>query len=163
MSERAAGVTEDPIRQAAADSLADLLKGAADTLAARGRRPERVPYGRGGAGLIKRRSPRGFVLNPSAPQLLLPDGRLWTFHTRRSPEGTYYDARVDHTRSMHGPIPLGDERFSFLGAVVDKYNFGYRHSDDEQGSPELGAIVGTGGLPQFVGAVQALDDVLGKL
>ena len=71
---------------------------------------------RGGAGLLKRRSPKGFVLEPSAPQLLLPDGRLWHYHTRLSPEGIYYDARVDHTRSMHGSIPLGGDRFSFLDA-----------------------------------------------
>ncbi len=122
-----------------------------------------MPFGRGGVGLVKRRSPRGFVLNPAAPQLLLPDGRLWAYHTRRSPEGIYYDARVDHTRSMHGPIPLGDERFSFLGAVVNKYNFGYRHGDAADSAPELGAIVGKGGLPEFVGAAEAIADVLENL
>ncbi len=147
-------------RQAAADQLAELFKGAADRLAATGLWPQRVPYGR--MGPVKRRSPKGFVLNPTAPQLLLPDGRLWTYHTRRSPEGIYYDARVDHTRSMHGPIPLGDDRFSFLGAVVDKYNFGYRHSSDADGSPEVGAIVGKGGLPEFVGADAAFADIIEK-
>lgn len=159
----AQGHAADVDRQAAADELAALLKAAAEKLAASGRRPERVFYGRGGAGLIKRRSPKGFVLNPTAPQLLLPDGRLWAYHTRRSPEGIYYDARVDHTRSMHGPIPLGDDRFSFLGAVVDKYNFGYRHGADGQVAPELGAIVGKGGLPEFVRATEALADIIGQL
>lgn len=148
------------MRQAAADQLADLLKGAADRLAANGFRPQRVLYGR--TGLIKRRSPKGFVLNPNTPQLLLPDGRLWHYHTRRSPEGIYYDARVDHAKSMHGSIPLGDDRFSFLGAVIDKYNFGYRHRDSED-SHEVGAIVGKGGAPKFVVADEAVADIIDNL
>ena len=165
-------VTESPVqarpehraRQAAADDLADFLKQFADELAANGRRPRRVSYGRGGAGLIRRRSPKGFVLEPSAPQLLLPDGRLWHYHTRLSPEGIYYDARVDHTRSMHGSIPLGGDRFSFLGAVVHKYNFGYRHRDDDPGSSyELGAIIGKGGSPQFISATDALAEIVKAL
>lgn len=155
---------EHPVRQAAADELAGLLKEAADRLSARGMRPKRVSYGRGGAGLIKRRSPKGFVLEPAAPQLLLPDGRLWHYHTRLSPDGIYYDARVDHTRSMHGSIPLGDARFSFLGAVVHKYNFGYRHDGDGSDSDgvayELGAIIGKGGSPEYVAAADALAEIL---
>ena len=155
---------EHPARQVAADELAGLLKEVADKLSATGQRPRRVSYGRGGAGLLKRRSPKGFVLEPSAPQLLLPDGRLWHYHTRLSPEGIYYDARVDHTRSMHGSIPLGGDRFSFLGAVVHKYNFGYRHRDDDPGSSyELGAIIGKGGSPQFVSATDALAEIVTAL
>lgn len=162
--------SEHPARQVAAEELASLLKQVADKLSATGRRPKRVSYGRGGAGLIKRRSPKGFVLEPSAPQLLLPDGRLWYYHTRLSPEGIYYDARVDHTRSMHGSIPLAGDRFSFLGAVVHKYNFGYRHSDDTSHADEsadfayeLGAIIGKGGSPQFVGAADALAEIVKAL
>lgn len=156
--------SEHPARQAAADELAGLLKGVADKLSTTGRRPKRVSYGRGAAGLIKRRSPKGFVLEPSAPQLLLTDGRLWQYHTRLSPEGIYYDASVDHTRSMHGSIPLDSDRFSFLGAVVHKYNFGYRHRDDDPGSSyELGAIIGKGGSPQFVGAADALAEIVKAL
>ena len=165
-------VTDSPVqlrpehraRQAAADDLAVLLEKFADKLAADGRRPKRVFYGGGAnAGLIKRRSPKGFVLEPSAPQLLLPDGRLWYYHTRLSPEGIYYDARADHTRSMHGSIPLGDHRFSFLGAVVHKYNFGYRHRDDESDSYELGAIIGKGGSPEYVEAADAFAEILKTL
>lgn len=158
---------EHPARQAAADELAALLKGVADDLAARGMRPKRVSYGRGAAGLVKRRSPKGFVLEPTAPQLLLPDGRLWHYHTRLSPEGIYYDAGVDHSRSMHGSIPLGDARFSFLGAVVHKYNFGYRHDDDsadaDPAAYELGAIIGKGGSPEYVGAADALAEIVKTL
>lgn len=148
------------VRQAAAEELAGLLRGAADTLAATGHRPRRVAFG---SGFIKRRSPKGFVLNPVGPQLLLPDGRLWSYHTRRGPEGIWYDARLDHTRSMHGSIPLGDERFSFLGAVVGKYNFGYWHTDDIEHSHHVGAIVGKGGSPRFVGAAEAFADITGNL
>lgn len=158
---------EHPARQAAADELAALLQGVADDLAARGMRPKRVSYGRGAGGLVKRRSPKGFVLEPAAPQLLLPDGRLWHYHTRLSPEGIYYDARVDHPRSRHGSIPLGDARFSFLGAVVHKYNFGYRHHDDsaeaDPAAYELGAIIGKGGSPEYVGAADALAEIVKTL
>jgi hypothetical protein len=163
--------SEHPARQAAADELAGLLSEVADKLSATGRRPKRVFYGGGAnAGLIKRRSPKGFVLEPSAPQLLLPDGRLWYYHTRLSPEGIYYDARVDHTRSMHGSIPLAGDRFSFLGAVVHKFNFGYRHSDDTSHSDEsadfayeLGAIIGKGGSPEYVDASDAFAEILKTL
>lgn len=152
------------MRQAAADELATLLKKTAGELAGSGHRPKRVPYGRGVVGgLVKPRSPRGFVLDAAAPQLLLPDGRLWYFHSRLNPDGIYYDAGVDHTRSQHGSIPLGDERFSFLGAVVNSYNFGYKHRDESSGGYELGALIGKAGSTHFVDATQALADIVGKL
>ena len=152
------------MRQAAADELAARLTKTADELAGSGVRPKRVPYGRGRAGgLIKPRSPRGFVLDALAPQLLLPDGRLWYYHSRLSPEGIYYDAPVDHVRSQHGSIPMADERFSFLGAVVLKYSFGYRHRDDSSGWYEVGALDAKGGLTTFVDAQQALADIVGAM
>jgi hypothetical protein len=158
---------EQPARQAAADQLASLLKEVADSLAAGGKRPKRVLFGRGGAGFINRRSPKGFVLEPAAPQLLLPDGRLWQYHTRLGIVGTYYDARVDHIRSMHGSIPMGKARFSFLGAVVHKYNFGYRHggdwSDSDTADYELGAIIAKGGSPEYVSAADALAEIVKSL
>jgi hypothetical protein len=65
---------------------------------------------------------------------------------------------------MHGSIPLGGDRFSFLGAVVHKYNFGYRHRDDDPGSSyELGAIIGKGGSPQFISATDALAEIVKAL
>ena len=158
------GWVSGTLRQAAADDLADRLMKIVDGLAAKGLRPKRVAYG--GNGLIKRRSPKGFVLDPAAPQLLLPDGRLWHFHSRLNPDGIYYDPRVDHTRSEHGSIPLGDSRFSFLGAVVAKYNFGYRHADDDSDDSgyELGAIIGKGGgAPRFVDAGEALAEIVSSL
>ena len=152
------------VRQAAADELANRLKKAADDLAAGGVRTERLTYGRGRAGrLIRPHSPRGFVLDSSGPQILLPDGRLWVYHRRRTAEGLYYDARVDHERSRHGSIPCGDARFSFLGAVVQKYSFGYRHSGDSTTGFELGAMSGQVGSTQFVAADEALADIVDTL
>lgn len=154
-------------RQAAADELALRLKKVADELAGGGLRPKRVPYGRGRAnGLIKPRSPKGFVLDATAPQLLLPDGRLWHFHSRLNPEGIYYDASVDHVRSQHGSIPLGGDRFSFLGAVINKYNFGYRYSEEGDRAEEgyqLGAIISRAGSPEFVDVTEALSQIVDGL
>jgi hypothetical protein len=48
--------------------------------------------------------------------------------------------------------------------VVHKYNFGYRHRDDDPGSSyELGAIIGKGGSPQFVSATDALAEIVKAL
>lgn len=152
-------------RQLAADELADRLKDVADRLAARGVPIKRVPFGNS-RGLVKRRSPKGFVLDSLAPQLLLPDGRLWHYDTRMNPDGIFYDARVDHPRSMHGSVPLGDFRFSFLGAVVSKHSFGYRHPVDDTAATiyELGAVVGTdGGSIRFVAIGEALAAITAKI
>ncbi|WP_313673224.1 hypothetical protein [Mycolicibacterium sp.] len=149
-------------REHAAAELAARLKNLASDLAAAGLRTQRVPYGRG---VIKARSPRGFLLDPLFPQLLLPDGRLWYFHSRLDPQGIYYDALADHIRSDHGSIPLGDMRFSFLGAVVRPYHFGYRYrEDDETGAYELGAIVGkVGTSSRYVGVTDAMAAIARKL
>jgi len=142
-------------RERAAAELAARLKDLAAELAAAGLRAKRVPYG---SRVLKTRSPRGFLLDPLFPQLLLPDGRLWYFHSRLDPQGIYYDAPTDHPRSDHGSIPLGDMRFSFLGAVVRPYHFGYRYREDDATSGyELGAIVGqVGSSSRFVGVIDAM-------
>ncbi len=152
------------MRQAAADELFARLRKLADELAGSGLKPKRLPYGRGHVGgLVKPRSPSGFVLDAAAPQILLPDGRLWYFHSRLNPEGIFYYARVDHARSQHGSIPLGDDRFSFLGAVIKSYNFGYKHRDDSpDGGFELGALIAKTGSTHFVDAADALADIIGK-
>lgn len=149
------------VRQAAADELAGKFRDVADRLAANGVRPKRVPYGRGRAGnLLKLRSPKGFVLDAAAPQLLLPDGRLWHYNSRRGDDGIYYDASVDHPRSGHGSIPLGDARFSFLGAVVSRYNFGYLHQDDLDQGYELVALSGKTDPPSCVAVDKALSEIV---
>lgn len=151
------------LRQAAADELADRFAELAETLAGTGARPGRVWFGRG---YVKRRSPLGFVLDSFGPQLLLPDGRLWHYHSRGNPQGRYFDARVDHAGCMHGPLSLGDERFAFLGAVVHKYSFGYLHHDDPGQSSDsvaLRAISGKSNSPRFVDATEAFADIAGSL
>ena len=149
-------------REHAAQELAARLKDLAAELAAAGLRTKRVPYG---PGVIKARSPRGFVLDPLFPQLLLPDGSLWYFHSRLDPQGIYYDAPADHGRSDHGSIPLGDMRFSFLGAVIRPYHFGYRYREDDGTSDGgLGAIVGQVGSPQrYVSVTEAMAAIARKL
>ena len=153
------------LRQAAAEELATRLKGLADALAESGARPKRFWYGNG---RIKRRSPSGFLLDTFGPHLLLPDGRLWHHHSRRNPEGIYFDARIDHTRAAHGPISLGTRRFAFLGAVVLKYSFGYLDHEDEQDVAQgasdaavgtLCAIAGHANLPRYVDADTAFADI----
>ena len=131
----------------------------ADNLSGTGLRPRRVWFGRG---YLKRRSPAGFLLDSFGPQLLLPDGRLWHYHSRGNPRGRYFDARVDHAGCMHSPLALGDGRFAFLGAVVHKYSFGYLHHDDGDRSPDsvaLCALSGKGNSPRFVDATEAFHDI----
>jgi len=138
-------------RQDAANELADRLKGLADTFAANGLKPKRVAYGPSrAAGLLRQRSPRGFLLSSTGSRLvmLLPDGQLWHYHERRNIEGILYDARTDHARSMHGSIPFDGGRFSYLGAVISKYHFGYLEGEELAGAGktyELGAVVGREG------------------
>lgn len=104
------------------------------------------------------------MLNAAAPQLLLPDGRLWHHYTRRGPEGIYYDAAIDHDRSMHGSIPLGGARFSYLGAVIGTYSFGYRHeAEDDSDEFELGAIEAKASSAHFVHVADALADITNGL
>ncbi len=135
-------------RQDAADELDTRLKDFAATLVSRGLRPRRVPYGRERtAGLIRHRSPRGFVLYAVGPRvvMLLPDGRLWQYHERRNAEGIFFDARTDYARAEHGSLPLSGGRFSYLGAVIGKIHFGYREDAVLADTPagfELGAIIG---------------------
>lgn len=96
-------------------------------------------------------------------QMLMPGGRLWQYHERRNIEGIYYDAPVDHTRASHGSIPLAGGRFSYLGAVVGKYHFGYLETGDGEGF-EIGAIVGQDGAsPQYLTADQAFAKIIRSL
>jgi hypothetical protein len=151
------------LRQVAAEELADRLKQLADKFSGTGLRPRRVWFGRGH---FKRRSPAGFLLDPFGPQLLLPDGRLWHYHSRGNPRGRYFDARVDHAGCMHSPLALGGGRFAFLGAVVHKYSFGYLHRDDHDWSPDsvgLCALSGKGNSPRFVDADEAFDAIARSL
>lgn len=164
MTVRAAyGSAQKGMRQAAADELAVQLQKVADDLAAHGLRPKRVPYGRASGVARRMRSPKGFVLNTSGPRMLLPDGRLWHYYERRSAEGIYYDPRVDHERSNHGSIALGDGLFTYLGAVVNDYHFGYRHDAEGDGF-ELGALYSKDArMPKFVPVADALAHIVASM
>jgi len=151
------------LRQAAADELAERLKGLAVRLADTGVRPKRVWFGRG---YLKRLSPVGFVLEPLGPQLLLPDGRLWSYHSRGNPRGRFFDPRVDHAACAHGPLSLGGRDFVFLGVVVHGYSFGYLHHDGVDYSPDhvdLCAIAGHSTPPRFARPDDAFADIADKL
>ena len=130
----------DSVLQAAAE-LAYRLETLAGALAVR-EKPERVRYGRGRLRHSrKRHSPAGFVLDPANLQILLLDGRLWTYSrtdSARFPTGRYYDARADFASFVGNRASPGGREFVFLGAVVGKYAFGYAgnyqgHDSDDSG------------------------------
>lgn len=149
--------------QAAAAELAIRLKGIADEVA-RAVRPQRVRYGHG---LIKRRSPAGFVVSSSDRQLLLPDGRLWTYGSYDTGSGGhFFDARVDYTKFSGGRMTIRGVQFVFLGVVLGAYTFGVAfHSRvlDRPGPGTLAAITGEGGSVRFVDPDVALADIAGRL
>ncbi|MBU3749995.1 MAG: hypothetical protein FGM52_06000 [Mycobacterium sp.] len=153
--------TPTPI-QAAADELGELLKQLADRLATR-HTPEGVRYGPGRLGKsFRRRSPEGFALDPVNLQLLLPDGRLWSYSrsdSQRFPDGRCFDARADHTGFGGGrSYPLGTE-FIFLGAVIGKYTFGYADGAAESSPSGLCALVSEGRAVRYMDAERALADL----
>ena len=90
----------------AADDMADRLSGLADRLGT-ALRPQRMPFGKGRlAGALRRRSPAGFVLDAVNLQMLLTDGRLWSYSRSSSlgaPAGTYFDVRAHHSRFAASP------------------------------------------------------------
>lgn len=146
--------------QRAADDLADCLQLLAGQLG-RSRKPTRIRYGDGRLGeLFKRRSPKGFLLDASSRQMLLPDGRLWSYSrgdANRFPAGRFYDARSDYAEFARSRIFPGGREFIFLGAVLGKYTFGFVRPtgtgpDDLSG---LCAICGEGRSVRYVPAVEA--------
>ncbi len=145
------------IKRAAAE-LARRLEQLADTLAAR-QKPQRVRYGRGRIGnTFKRLSPEGFVLDPVNLQMLLPDGRLWTYSrsdATRFPTGRHYDARSDYTQFAGNRTFPGGREFVFLGAVLGKYTFGLAAGDGQHGPAQLCAIYGEGRSVRYVSADEA--------
>ena len=157
--------TPTPI-QAAADELADLLKHLSDQLAIR-HTPERVRYGQGRLGKsFRRRSPEGFILDPVNLQMLLPDGRLWSYSrsdSQRFPDGRCFDARSDHTGFGGGrSYPRGTE-FIFLGAVIGKYTFGFADGAAESSPSGLCALVSEGREVSYVDAEHAFADLAHSL
>lgn len=145
----------------AAAELAGRLEDLAATLAER-HTPVRVRYGRGRLGnSFKRQSPEGFILDPASLQMLLPDGRLWTYSrsdSTRFPNGRYYDARTDYVQfAGNRTFPAGRE-FVFLGAVLSRYTFGFaggHHTGGDVQPEGLCAIYGEGRAVRYVTADEA--------
>ncbi len=147
--------------QQAADELASRLKALAETLAPIAT-PRRVPYGPGRLGKFARRqSPEGYVLDQVSLKILLPDGRLWNYsrsESTRFPTGRLFDARVDYPEFAGGQSALGGREFVFLGAVLDKYSFGWAAPDDSVSESDAGglcAIYGEGRVVRWVTADDA--------
>lgn len=146
--------------QRAADDLAGRLQELAVELA-RWREPKHIHYGGGRVGeLFKRRSPKGFLLDPASRQMLLPDGRLWSYSrgdANRFPTGRFYDARTDYAEFARSRIFPGGREFVFLGAVLGKFTFGFArpvgYGPDELSG--LCAICGEGRSVRYVTAADA--------
>lgn len=152
-----------PAVAAAAEELADRLKELATRLGST-LRPRRVQFGKGRlGGSLKRKSPEGFVLDSTNLQMLLPDGRLWSYSrsdTIRYPAGRYFDVRSDHASFARGRSFFGGTGFTFLGAVVGKYTFGLAdHGSHDRASGTLCAICTEGKSIRYVDVTEALSDV----
>lgn len=152
---------------AAADELAERLKELATQLGS-AVRPRRVQFGKGRfAGSLKRKSPEGFVLDAVNLQMLLPDGRLWSYSRSdavRYPAGRYFDIRADHTNFARGRSFFGGTGFIFLGAVLGKYTFGL--ADQAGPAAEAGALCAIcteGKSIRYVDVTKALADIAGSV
>jgi hypothetical protein len=148
--------------QSAADELADRLTYLADQLGT-SHHAKRVPFGHGRLGnSFRRRSPQGYVVDPANLQMVLPDGRLWSYSrsdAQRFPTGRTYDARTDHLGFGGGrSFPCGTE-FTFLGAVIGKYTFGFADGRDESSPRGLSAIISEGRAVRYVDAEEAFADL----
>lgn len=114
----------------AAKELAERLKDLADELAVR-RAPtpvRRRPAVRGAPVPVRRRSPAGFVLDARSKQLLLPDGRIWSYSLSdhvRFPNGRIYDVATDYGSYIRCRMSPGGREFVFLGVIIGKYSFGF--------------------------------------
>jgi hypothetical protein len=156
-----------PAVTAAAGELADRLRELANRLGST-LRPRRVQFGKGRlGGSLKRKSPAGFVLDSANLQMLLPDGRLWSYSRSdaiRYPAGRYFDIRADHAKFAGSRSFFGGTGFTFLGAVVGKYTFGLADEDGHgQARGMLCAIYTEGKSIRYVDVTGALDDIADRV
>ncbi|MGI9123602.1 MAG: hypothetical protein ACR2JM_02470 [Mycobacterium sp.] len=146
----------------AAGELATLFRDLADELATKVR-PRRIHYGHGRLGhSLKRRSPAGFVLDPVHLQLLLPDGRLWSYSggDPRSPSGRVFDFRTDYVKFECGHSYFGGSGFTFLGATVGKFIFGVCDGDGrDPDTARLCAVCAEGTSLRYVEVADAMADL----
>lgn len=103
------------------------------------------------------------MIDPANLQILLPDGRLWSYSrsdSARYPNGRYFDVRTDHGTFAGGRSFFGGRGFTFLGAVLGKYTFGMAEpAGDEEGPGVLCALCGDGGSIHYVDAAAAFTDI----
>lgn len=152
--------------QQAVDELATRLQTLADRLAERTTQ-RRIPYGPGRVGrrLLRRQSPEGFVLDSASLRVLLPDGRLWIYsrsESTRFPTGRLFDARTDSPGFAGARSFLAGREFVFLGAVVDKYTFGWAAPTDSVSDGAAGglcAMYGEGPAVRYVSADTAFSAI----
>jgi len=147
----------------AADDMADRLSGLADRLGT-ALRPQRMPFGKGRlAGALRRRSPAGFVLDAVNLQMLLTDGRLWSYSRSSSlgaPAGTFFDVRAHHSRFAASRGFFAGRQFTFLGLVMGTYTFGLvDRPGGDQGTWELCALCTEGQSITYVTVDDALSDI----
>lgn len=137
----------------AADALAAKLVELATQFAAIGT-PLRVPLSRGGLGLLRTRSPRGFVIRRDDPEVLMPDGRIWT----GAPAGRYIDPRDCADNGVVSRMTVAGKDFAYFGVTVGGHAFGVTGLTGES-EPRLCAVATTGGKVALVGADEALETI----
>lgn len=153
--------SRQPAVQAAADELAERLQALAERLAT-AVAPQRYPFGPGLLGsALRRRSPAGFRTGARNLQLVLPDGRLWSYSlsdARRFPGGRFYDARTDFSRYSARTFTAG-AAFTFLGVVLGKHTFGFVEQDVSSSSSGLRSLVTEDGPVHFIDPDDAFTDL----
>ncbi|WP_313676082.1 hypothetical protein [Mycolicibacterium sp.] len=147
--------------QAAAEDLADRIQVLAERLASEAA-ANRYSYGPGRLGnALRRRSPAGFHTGARNLQLLLPDGRLWSYRrsdAQRFPDGRLYDARNDYAEYLARTYTAGTA-FTFLGAVLPKHTFGFVDPDVSGSSSGLCSLVTQDGPVHFMDPDEAFTDL----
>lgn len=146
-------------RQAAADDLATRLKGLADHLGTR-LQPQRMPYGRGLRGRFMSRSPEGYVVGRN--QVLLPDGRLWSYSSsdaHRFPNGRLVDPKTDHIHYSGIRTFPGGTEFAYLGTKLGKFTFGVADRSAQSTSSRLCAVTSEGPSVRYIDADEAFAEL----
>lgn len=151
------------VRQSAADELAARLKGLADHLGTR-LQLQRMPYGRGMRGRFKSRSPEGYVVGRN--QVLLPDGRLWSYRSsdaHRFPDGRLFDPHTDHIHYSGIRTSPGGTEFAYLGTTLGKFTFGVTDGSAQSTSGRLRAVTSEGRSVRYVDADEAFAELARSL
>ncbi len=130
--------------QSAPEELGDRLRHLAVKLAG-SRSPRRIRYGSAALEFLKRQSPEGFLLESDHGylQLLLPDGRLWSYSRTAHGDltaGRYFYAPVDYVHFVTSRLCVNGIDFAYLGATLGKYSFGIANHDQQHRLPPSGSL-----------------------